>query len=188
MKQQTTVTVSIVLSDSSAGSLSTSSGNGETFSSGTWSISGVSVSVANDALAALFYVPTANYDVDATATISIEDADGLSISDTIILDVVPINETPSATEMDQTLSFDEDSSDNALTAIVISEVDTIQANTDSTTASDDATSETVSVTITASDTSAGAFSTGTGSGESFSSGVWSISDVSVSKAILLLQM
>ena len=47
------VSVTIVLSDSSSGVLSTDSGNDESFSSGTWSISGVSVSVANDALAAL---------------------------------------------------------------------------------------------------------------------------------------
>ena len=145
--------------------------------SGTWTISGVSVSVANDALAALFYVPATNYDVDATAAITIDDADGLSVANTIILDVVPINETPIATEMDQTLSFDEDSEDNALTAIVVSEVDTIQASTDSTTAVDDATSETVTVTITLADTNAGTFSTDSGNDESFSSGVWSISDV-----------
>ena len=78
--------------------------NDESFSSGTWSISNVSVSVANDALAALFYVPATNYDVDAAAAITIEDADGLSISNTITLDVVPVNETPSVTEMDQTES------------------------------------------------------------------------------------
>ena len=61
------------------------------------------------------YTPTTNYDVDSSIAISIEDSNGSSITDTIIIDLVPTNDTPSATEMDQTLSFDEDSADNALT-------------------------------------------------------------------------
>ena len=126
--------------------------------------------------------PLQDYDLDASAEIVITDADNASISDTITLDLSPDNEAPTATNMDQTLEFDEDSTDNALTAIVITEVDTIQASTDLTTASDDASAETVSVTITLSDITAGSFSVDSGSGESFSAGVWSISNVSVTTA------
>ena len=105
--------------------------------------------------------------MDATATVVITDADGESIEDVIILDLSPENEAPTATNTNQTLNFDEDSTDNALTAIVITEVDTIQASTDNSTGTDDTISETVSVTITLSDITAGSFSVDSGSGESF---------------------
>ena len=173
--------MTITLSDITAGSFSVDSGNGEDFTAGIWSISNVSVATANTALAALKYT-SADYDLDASAEIVITDADNASISDTITLDLSPDNEVPTATNTSQTLEFDEDSTDNALTAIVITEVDTIQASTDLTTASDDASAETVSVTITLSDITAGSFSVDSGSGEDFTAGVWSISNVSVTTA------
>ena len=152
------------------------------FSAGVWSISNVSVATANTALAVLKYTPTANYDLDASAEIVITDADNASISDTMILDLSPENEAPTATNTDQTLEFDEDASTAPFASIVITEVDTIQASTDLTTASDDASAETVSVTITLSDITAGSFSVDSGNGEDFTAGIWSISNVSVGVA------
>ena len=108
-----------------------------------------------------------NYDLDTAIGISIVDADGLSASGTIILDVTPVNEAPTAVNIDQTLTFNEDASATTLATIVISENDTIKSSSDSTTASDDTTPETVTVTIALSDSSAGSFSADTGSGESF---------------------
>ena len=46
--------------------------------------------------------------MDTFATITITDADNASVSDTIILDVVPENEVPSTTNTDQTITFTED--------------------------------------------------------------------------------
>ena len=106
----------------------------------------------------------------------------MTLTDTIILDVTPENEALTATNTDQTVEFAEDASATTLTTIVVSENDTIQASTDDITASDDTTDETVTVTIALSDSSAGSFSADTGSGESFSSGTWSISGVSVATA------
>ena len=115
------------------------------------------MTTANTALASLAYTPASNYDKDASATITVEDADGLTLTDTIILDVVPENEVPSATNTDQTITFTEDASSAPFTSIVISENDSIQASTDDTTASDDTTDETVTVTIALSDSSSGCF-------------------------------
>ena len=54
--------------------------------------------------------------MDSSIAISIEDSNGSSITDIIIIDLVPTNDQPTATEMDQTSFFDEDSVDNALTS------------------------------------------------------------------------
>ena len=86
------------------------------------------------------------------------------------------------TNTDQVLTFDEDAEATLLDTIVVSENDSIQASTDSSTASDDTVAERVSVVIELDDENTGSFSADSGNDESFSSGVWSISNVSVSVA------
>ena len=169
------VTVTVTLSTASAGSLSTGGGSVYNASTGIWFLSATSVTDANTALAQMNFTPSANYDLDATAEVVVEDADGLVSSGTITFDVDPVNDTPSGTNLTQTVTYTEDDTSADLTDIV-SEVDTIQASLD------DGTSETVSVAITLSDLTAGSFSVDSGSGESFSAGVWSISNVSTTLA------
>ena len=64
----------------------------------------------------------------------------------ILLDLSPTNEVPTATGTSQELSYVEDASAVTIDPIVITEVDTIQASTD-TEGNDDVSSETVSVTL-----------------------------------------
>ena len=93
-----TFTVSLTLSDASAGTLSAASGTGESFDSGTgvWSISAASLADANTALADVSFTPAADYDKDASIAVAISDSAGGSISDTIILDVTAENEAPNS--------------------------------------------------------------------------------------------
>ena len=114
--------------------------------------------------------------MDATASVVVTDADGLTATGTITFDVTPVNDTPTAADITHTVTYTEDDSSVELTDIVITEVDRIQAGLD------DGTLETVSVTITLSDSNAGTFSADSGNGETFSSGVWSISGVSTTVA------
>ena len=171
-----TVSVTVTLSDSGAGKLTADSGEGGGYdsSTGVWSISDVSEETASTALAAMAFEPSTNQDVDITADVSITDADGEEITGTLTFDVIPVNDAPTATNTTQTLSYTEGDSSVAIDDIVITEVDTIVAS------SDDGTSETVSVTVTLSDSGAVSLTADSGEGENYdsSTGVWSISDVS----------
>jgi parallel beta-helix repeat protein len=91
-----TITAELTLADTSTGTLSASSGNGESYNAGTgiWTISGI-VSQVNAALAAVAFLPSPDNDVDTTITTHIEDALGSGPSDgTITLDVTPVNDAP----------------------------------------------------------------------------------------------
>ena len=96
-------TISLTLSDADAGTLSADSGNGETFLTGVWSMTSVTLAEANTVLAAMTYTPTTDYDTDASIAVSIADSNGPSITDTITLDLFPENEAPTATNTNQTL-------------------------------------------------------------------------------------
>ena len=93
-----TVTATLALGNTAIGTLTASSGNGESFNSGTgvWRVTG-STTVVNAALAGVSFVPTTDNDVDTTITTHIEDAAATGLADGIItLDVTPVNDNPVA--------------------------------------------------------------------------------------------
>ena len=94
-----TITASLTLANTAAGSLSAASGNGETYTPGTgiWTVTG-SVAGVNAALAAVAFVPATDNDVDTTAASHVEDAAGAGPADGVItLDVTPASDEFGAT-------------------------------------------------------------------------------------------
>ena len=168
------VTATLTLSDPSAGSLTASSGNGETYTAATgiWTITS-DVSTVNAALAAVAFVPNADNDANATVATHVEDAAGTGPSNgEISLNVTPSPDAPTATNMDQTKAYNEGDASVALDDIVVSDPDT---------------GETITATLALSDTSAGALTASSGNGESYTAatGIWTItSGVSTVNAAL----
>ena len=102
-----TITATLTLTDTATGSLSAN--NGATYDGGTgvWTITDTVANV-NLALANLVFTPTVNNDVDTTITTHIEDAAGAGPADgTITLDVTPVNDAPTATNLTTTSSYNE---------------------------------------------------------------------------------
>ena len=123
----------------------------------------------------LTFLPSANYDVDATAAVVVTDADGDTVSGTVTLTNNPVNDTPSATNLDQTLTYTEGDSSVTIDDIVVSEVDTIIASLD------DGNPETVTVTVTLSDATTGSLTTAEGGSFDSSTGIWTITSTSMSE-------
>jgi len=155
-----TITASLTLDDTSTGSLTAASGNGESYDGGTgiWTITG-STTAVNDALADVAFIPASDNETDSSVTTHIEDGTGTGPADgSITLDVTPVNDQPSATNMDQTQPYTEGAFSVPLTDIVVTDVDT---------------DEQITATLTLADVSAGELTT-TGGG-SFDAGVWTAS-------------
>ncbi len=90
-----TITATLTLNNTSAGSLTAASGNGETYTAGTgvWTIT-ASVAQVNAALAAVAFVPATNNDIDTTITTHIEDQNAAGPANgTITLDVTPAHDS-----------------------------------------------------------------------------------------------
>lgn len=88
------LTATLTLADASAGTLTTSGGG--SFAAGVWSFTG-SVSALNAALAAVAFVPAADYDRDTSIAVRIADGgeDGAAaLTGAIMLDVTPVNDAP----------------------------------------------------------------------------------------------
>jgi uncharacterized repeat protein (TIGR02059 family) len=93
-----TLTATLTLSQSTAGALTTGTfgATTSTYNAGTgvWTATGTLASV-NQALAAVAFVPTANWDQDVTITTRVRDAAGTGPANgTITLDVTPANDAP----------------------------------------------------------------------------------------------
>ena len=168
------ITATLTLSNPSAGSLTATSGNGETYDAGTgvWAIAS-SLANVNAALAAVAFEPAADNDVDASIATHVEDAAGEGPSDgTVSLDVTPSPDAPTATNMNQTKAYNEGDASVALDNIVVSDPDT---------------GDVITATLTLSDPSAGSLTASSGNGETYTagSGIWTItSDVSAVNAAL----
>ncbi|MEL7448535.1 MAG: DUF4347 domain-containing protein [Pseudomonadota bacterium] len=94
-----TITVVLTLADTSTGTLTAGSGNGETYDPGTgiWTVTGT-VAEVNAALAAVAFVPASNNAVSTTISTHVEDLGGLGPLDGVIsLNVTPVNDAPSLT-------------------------------------------------------------------------------------------
>ena len=156
-----TITATLTLADTATGSLSAN--NGATYDGGTgvWTITDTVANV-NLALANLVFTPTVNNDVDTTITTHIEDAAGAGPADgTITLDVTPVNDAPTATNLTTTSSYNEGAGSVAITDIVVSDVDT---------------GETITATLTLTDTATGSLSANNGATYDGGTGVWTITD------------
>ncbi|MGE6995145.1 DUF4347 domain-containing protein [Pseudomonas sp. NPDC047961] len=145
-----TVTATLALSNSAAGTLSTGTYGSatSTYNAGTgiWIVTG-SVADVNAALAAVALTPSSNNDQNFTITTRIRDAAATGPADgTITVTVTGVNDAPTATNLTQTKAATEGGGAVALDDIVVSDVDS---------------GETVTATLTLSNSSAGSLSTGT---------------------------
>ena len=161
-----TVTATLTLADIYAGVLTTSGTATYNPGTGVWTITGTVVDV-NVALAAVSLTPASNYDLDTSIAVNITDGgeDGtLAVTGTITLDVTPVNNQLSASNLAQTRSYSEDAATLALNDIVISDVDS---------------SETVTATLTLADINAGVLTTSGSAVYTAGTGVWTITDTVV---------
>jgi hypothetical protein len=178
-----TITATLTLSNPAAGALSTGTFGSatSTFNAGTgvWTVTG-SVADVNAALAAAALTPSANNDQSFTITTRIRDAAGTGPADgTISVTVTGVNDAPTATNLTQTKTATEGGSAVALDDIVVTDVDS---------------GDTVTASLTLSNPTAGALSTGTfGSATSTfnaGTGVWtvtgSVADVNAALAAVAM--
>ena len=156
-----TVTATLTLSNTSVGSLTTT--GTATYASGTgiWTITDTVANV-NTALAALSFSPVANNDQDATISTMIVDQDGAGPSaGTITLNVTPVNDPPTATNLTTTSNYNEGDASVAITDIVVSEVD-VDPN------------QIITATLTLSNAAVGSLSTSNAASYNATTGVWLI--------------
>ncbi|MDJ0776571.1 MAG: DUF4347 domain-containing protein [Gammaproteobacteria bacterium] len=151
------ITATLTLVDTATGSLSANDGATYTPGTGIWTITG-SVAQVNTALANLVFNPTVNNDIDTTIDVSIDDGSG-PLSGTINLDVTPVNNAPTATNLNSTSAYNEGDASVAITDIVVSDVDT---------------GEVITATLTLTNTATGILSTNDGAIYTPGTGVWSI--------------
>jgi len=134
---------------------------------GTYTLSGAAVTAATTAIQAMVFTPTENQVVPAatvvtTFEISVDDGDATAVTDsTTVITVTSINDVPAATNMTQTQTYNEGDASVAIDDIVIT---------------DDDLNETVTVTLTLANTAIGSLTADSGNGESYITGVWSITD------------
>ena len=149
-----TITATLTLSNASAGTLSAN--DGATFVNGVWTKTGT-VSEVNTALSNAALSLAGNWDTDFTIAARIRDAADTGPSDgTISIHVIPSNDAPTATNLTQSHTLNEDSvSPLDLTNIVVSDPDT---------------GDTITATLTLSNASAGTLSANDGA--TFVNGVW----------------
>ena len=157
------ITATLTLSNNAAGLLTTSGTATYTSGTGVWTITGTAAQV-NAALAAVAFTPATNNDVDATITTHIEDQNAAGPANgSITLDVTPVNDAPAASNLTQTKAYTEGASGVALDDIVVSEVDTSPA-------------QSITATLTLSNTAAGFLTISGGATYTSGTGVWSITD------------
>ncbi|MBF0178920.1 MAG: hypothetical protein HQM03_02710, partial [Magnetococcales bacterium] len=116
------VTVTLTLSDATAGSLTTATSGAvtSTFAAGMWSASGALANV-NTLLAGVAFVPAANHDQSFTIATSVGDGT-TTITGTKNMTVTAINDAPTATYLNEAQTYTEDTP-LPLTPIVITDVD-----------------------------------------------------------------
>ncbi len=154
-------TVSLTLSDTSAGSLNTATSGAvtSTFVGGVWTASGATADV-NALLAGVSFNPALNYNSNFNILTSVDDGVAPALTGTKVITATAVNDAPLATNLSAAESYTEDSALN-LTDIVISDVDSANAT----------------VTLTLSDVAAGSLSTASSGAvtSTFIGGVWTAS-------------
>ena len=141
-----TVTATLTLSNTAAGSLTTGTSGAVTSTyvagTGTWTASGAIADV-NTLLAGVSFVPALNFNANFTIATSVSDG-ALSVTGSKAMTGTPVNDPPTATNLSAAETYVEDTTLN-LVNIVASDVD----------------SATVTATLTLSNTAAGSLTTGT---------------------------
>jgi hypothetical protein len=171
----TAVTAKLTLSNASAGSLSTATSGAVTSTynsaTGIWTANGAIADV-NALLANVTFTPTLNFNGSFTIATSVSDGTAAAITGTKVMTGTPVNDAPTATNLNAAETYTEDTSLN-LIDIVVSDVD----NT------------TVTVTLTLSNAAAGSLSIGTSgpvtSTYNTGTGVWTASGAIADINILL---
>ena len=97
-----TATVTLAGGNSAIGSLSATSGKGETYSTatGVWTVTGT-LSNVNAALAAMSFVPVANGFANTSASVSISDGIASAITGTLNFNGIAVNDAPTLTAFTQ---------------------------------------------------------------------------------------
>jgi Ca2+-binding RTX toxin-like protein len=122
-----TATVTLAGGNSSIGSFTANSGNGESYSAetGVWAVTGTKTAV-NAALAAMSFVPVANSFADTTAIVSISDGVSPAITGTLIFNGEPVNDAPQLTKL-KAITYTDTVFDDTFTtikgALVASDID-----------------------------------------------------------------
>ena len=159
------ITATLTLADTSTGSLTATSGNGENYTAetGVWTITGT-VAEVNAALAAVSFTPATDNDTNTTISVNIKDGleDGATAkTGTITLNVTGSNDAPTVTNTTQTKTYNEGDTSVALDDIEVADLDT---------------DEQITATLTLADTSTGSLTATSGNGENYTAetGVWTI--------------
>ena len=155
------ITATLTLANTATGSLSSNDGATYTSGNGEWTITG-SVSAVNTALANLAFTPLTDNDLDTSIAVSIDDGDEDTsgpLTGTITLDVAPVNDAPTATNLTTTSSYTEGAASVAITDIVVSDVDT---------------GESITATLTLANTATGSLSSNDGATYTSGNGEWTI--------------
>jgi hypothetical protein len=119
------ITATLTLADTSTGSLSANDGATYDGLTGIWTITDTVANV-NTALANLVFNPAVNNDVNTSIDVNIDDGDedlSGALTGTIDLDVTPVNDAPTATNLSSTSVYNEGDPTVAITDIVVSDVD-----------------------------------------------------------------
>lgn len=157
------VTARLTLSDTSAGTLSVDTvGSVTSFfnsATGVWEASGLLANVES-LLAGVMFIPAMNYDSNFTMTTSISDGVAAAITGTKNFTAIPVDDDPTATNLNTAESYVEETPLN-LTDIVVTDID----------------SANITATLTLSDVGAGVLTTATSNAvtSSFVGGVWTAS-------------
>ncbi len=155
------VTATLTLADTSTGSLSANDGATYDPLSGIWAIADTVANV-NTALANLVFNPDSNNDIDTSIAVSIDDGDedgSGALTGAITLDVTPVNDAPTATNLASSSDYNQGDSSLALNDIVITDIDS---------------GETVTATLTLLNTASGSLSANDGATYDAGSGIWTI--------------
>jgi 6-phosphogluconolactonase (cycloisomerase 2 family) len=158
-----TLTATLTLNAATAGVLTTAGGGTYTAGTGVWTITGTATQV-NTALASVSFTPATNNDADTTITTRIRDQNAVGPADGVItLDVTPVNDPPTASNLTNTKAYTEGAASVDLDNIVVSEVDTSPA-------------QSITATLTLSNTAAGVLTTAGGGSYNAGTGIWTITD------------
>jgi len=157
------ITATLTLTDTATGSLSAN--NGATYDglTGIWTLTGT-VAQINNALANLVFNPAVNNDIDTSIAVDIDDGDedgGGALTGTITLDVTPINDAPTATNLSSTSNYNEGDPTVAITDIVVSDIDA---------------GDLITATLTLADTATGSLGANDGATYDGVTGIWTITD------------
>ena len=155
------ITATLTLSNTAAGVLTTSGTAIYTAGTGVWTITDTIANV-NAALALVAFTPATDNDVDTTIATQIRDQDNTGpVNGAITLDVTPVNDAPAATNLTNTKTYTEGDASVALDDIVVSEVDTDPT-------------QSITATLTLSNTAAGVLTTSGTATYTGGTGVWTI--------------